>query len=194
MRRKGLQFAVLALLLGLPISLAAQQSLGDVARHLREQKEKSAKKPVKVYTNDNLPTHPPEEKPPGAAETASPEASKQPASAQPAEGQGAEKPAAPEDKKKTKEYWQGRFKPLRAQLASAQEQQQLVEDELNLLQVQLARALDPNSQADLNAKVKAKQGEVDEKRAATDKVKTALADLEKEFQDSGAPEDWSKTE
>jgi hypothetical protein len=84
MRNKGLRFAVLALFLGLPVSLAAQQSLGDVARHLREQKEKSAKKPVKVYTNDNLPAYPPGEKPPAAAETGSPEASKQPSSAQPA--------------------------------------------------------------------------------------------------------------
>lgn len=194
MRRTSLKFAILALVLGLPISLAAQQSLGDVARQLRAQREKSGKKPVKVYTNDNIPTHPLSEKPPAAAESASPEASKQPSSAQAAEGQGAEKTATPEDKKKTKEYWQDKFKPLRAQLAAAQEQQQLVEDELNLLQIQLARELDPTAKANLDAKVKAKQNEVDEKRAATEKAKKDLADLEKEFQESGAPEEWSKTE
>ncbi len=202
MKRKGWRLGVLVLVLGLPVSLAAQQSLGDLARHLREQREKFAKKPVKVYTNDNLPARPPGEAPTAAAgmsaETgpanASTEASKQPSSAQSGEGQGTEKAGASEDKKKTKEYWQGRFKALRAQLARAQEQQQLVEDELNLVQIQLARALDSNEQADLNARVKAKQAEGDEKRAATDKVKKALADLEQEFQDSGAPGEWSKTD
>jgi len=191
MRKKGFKCAILALILSLPGSLPAQQSLGDVARRLREQKQKSAQKPVRVYTNDDLPARPPAEGPAadagiapeaGAAGSASTETPKQP-------------PSAPsEDKKKTKEYWQPRFKSLRAQLAQAQEQQQLPEDELNLLQIQLARELDSNAKADLDAKVKAKQNEVDDKRAATDKIKKELADLEKEFQESGATADWSKTD
>jgi len=36
-------------------------SLGDMARQLKAQRAKAAKKPVKVYSNDNLPKRPPGE-------------------------------------------------------------------------------------------------------------------------------------
>jgi len=100
----------------------------------------------------------------------------------------------PEKKKETKEYWQGRFKSARAQLADAQEGEQLVEDELNLLQIQQVRELDSNAKAELDAKVKAKQDEVTEKKAAAKNAEKALEDLQEEFKESGAPEDWSETE
>jgi chromosome segregation ATPase len=204
MRTKGLKFGILLLVLGLPIALAAQESLGDLARQLREQREKSAKKPVKVYTNDNLPGRLPGEGPSASAGAsteaakATPSSSAQSeqagASEKAAEGQESEKAGSPEDKQKTKEYWQVKFKSLRAQVAGAQEEQKLCEDELNLLQIESARALVPSAKTDLEAKVKAKQDELDGKRAAVDKLKKQLEDLEKEFQGSGAPEDWSKTD
>jgi hypothetical protein len=205
MRTKGLKFGVLVLVLGLPIALGAQESLGDLARRFREQREKSAKKAVKVYTNDNLPARPPGEGPSASAGISTEAGAKATASSSTqgelseasqkgAEGQESEKAATPEDKKKTKEYWQGKFKPLRAQLARAQEEQQLCEDELNLLQIQWVRALEASAKADFEAKVKAKQEEVDGKRSDVDKLKKQLEDLEKEFRESGAPEDWSKTD
>jgi len=186
MRRKALKCAILALVLGVPVSLAAQQSLGDVARALRAEREKSPQKPVKIFTNDDLPARPPAEGPSAASgmtsEAGSAEATKQSST------------ASSEDKKKTKDYWQAKFKSVRAQLASAQEKQQLAEDELNLLQIQLARELNTTAKADLEAKVNAKQAEVEGNRAATDKAQKDLAELEKEFQESGAPADWSKTD
>ena len=198
-RTKVLRFAVLVLALGLPISLAAQQqSLGDLARQLREQKAKAPKKPVKVFTNDDLPARPPGESPTasasgstGAETKATPTAE---ASGKTAEGQEGEKTGTSGDEKKTKEYWQGRFKALRADVASAQETLQVSKDELNLLQIEDARAIDPNAKTDLDAKVQAKQDEVTAKQDAADKVKKQLDDLEKEFADSGAPADWSKTD
>lgn len=200
MKSVGLRFGVLVLALGLPISLGAQQSLGDLARQLREQREKSPKKAVKTYTNDNLPARPPGEGPTAStgmsteAEAKANPPSTAEAAGKTAEGQESEKTGSSEDKEKTKEYWQGRFKALRGQLAKAQEALQLTKDELNLLQIEDARAIDPNAKTDLDAKVRAKQGEVDTNQAAVDKVKKQLDDLEKEFADSGAPEDWSKTE
>jgi len=191
MRKIILTCAVFALVLGMPVSLAAEESLGDVARRLRSEREKSAQKPVKVFTNDELPARPPAEGP-SAASGMAPEAGAAPNA--PAEATKQPPAASSEDKKKTKDYWQARFRSVRADLASAQEKQQLAEDELNLLQIQQARELNTTAKADLDAKVKAKQAEVDGSRAATDKAKKDLADLDKEFQDSGAPADWSKTD
>lgn len=200
LRTQWLKLAVLGLVLGLPISLAAQQSLGDLARHLREQREKAPKKAVKVFTNDNLPARPPGEAPTASASmsteagTKATPSSTAEASGKTAEGPEAEKTGSSEDKKKTREYWQGRFKALRSGLASAQETLQLSKDELNLLQIEDARAIDPNAKTDVDAKVQAKQGEVTAKQVAADKVRKQLDDLEKEFADSGAPADWSKTD
>jgi len=56
---------VTPLVLGVALSLARAQdqatSLGDIARQLKAQRAKAAKKPVKVYSNDNLPKRPPGE-------------------------------------------------------------------------------------------------------------------------------------
>jgi len=98
----------------------------------------------------------------------------------------------PEGKSGTKETWQARFKLARAQLADARQRQQLAEDELNLLQIQNARALDPNVKADLAGKISAKEDEVSRKRAVTEEAKKALDNLEKEFQASGPPDEWSQ--
>jgi chromosome segregation ATPase len=104
------------------------------------------------------------------------------------EGQAEE----PKFKKGTKEYWQARFQSARARLADARERQQLAEDELNLLQIQDARELNSNLKADLDAKIKPKEDEVSQNRVATEEAQKALDDLRKEFQASGAPEEWSQ--
>jgi DNA repair exonuclease SbcCD ATPase subunit len=103
-------------------------------------------------------------------------------------------PEKPPGKPGTKEYWQARFKLVRARLADAEERQQLVEDELNLLQIQDVRALDPNLKAELDGKIKAKEDEVLQKQAATKQAQRDLENLQQEFQASGAPEEWGQSE
>jgi len=98
----------------------------------------------------------------------------------------------PKYQKGTKEYWQARFKSARARLADAHERQQLAEDELNLLQIRGARELNPDAKAELDDTIKAKGDEVSQARAATEGAQRALDDLLKEFQASGAPEEWSQ--
>ncbi len=100
----------------------------------------------------------------------------------------------PNDRKGTREYWQSRFKYARQAFAKAEEEQRLAEDELNLLQIQQARELNAEAAGELEKKIAAKKTEVDSKSAATAKAQQALDALEKELADSGAPEDWSKTE
>jgi len=198
----------LAMMLLLACSPGWAQSLGDFARQQRDLRAKEGIKPVKIYTNDNLPSRPLGESPTAATgisvlsskpttETTGKSGAAS-STATSAEGAGQAKQAEtstekPEDKQKTKEYWQGRFQAVRGRLSGAEEQQRLAEDELNLLQIQQAREISPAVQSEIGPKIAAKQDEVTSKRAETDKARKALADLENEFKDSGAPEDWSKT-
>jgi DNA polymerase III delta prime subunit len=109
-------------------------------------------------------------------------------------GQAAGGSETPEDKKKTKEYWQGKFKSARAELADAKERQQLAEDELNLLQIQDAREVDSTMKAELAEKIKTKEDEVSDWRAATEEAQRILEDLQNKFNDSGAPDEWGVAE
>lgn len=201
-------------LLGLVLFLAAPaiaaQSLGEFARQQLE-KMKATKKATKVYTNDNLPARPPQEgatvasgiaatSASGATETESSPGTPQPAAGQPTpEAKPPETPLPtkaekPEDKVKTRDYWQGSFKAVRAQLARAREEQQLVEDEIQLLQIQQAREIAPDIQAEVTQKIAARKDELETKRATTAKAQKALDDLQNEFKESGAPEEWGKEE
>jgi hypothetical protein len=121
------------------------------------------------------------------------------ASALPA-GSASDAAAPPADKAapgnggaRTKEYWQARFQAARQALAVAKEQLQLAENELNLMQVQQAREMNAATQAELAQRIPQKQAEVEEKREAVAKAQQALDDLQKEFDASGAPPDWSQS-
>jgi hypothetical protein len=207
MKTKTLILAVVGLLILLASSVAIAQSLGDLARQERAKRAKETKKAVKVVTDEDLPPRPVEEP---KATTSPSESAEQPGE-QPAEQptEQATEPAAtppeeasappteeakPEDKQKTRDYWQGPFKAARQRIADAEELQRLAEDELSLLQIQQARELSPDAKSDLDAQVKAKNAEVEGKRAQTAKAQKALEDLEEDFKESGAPEDWSKTD
>ena len=204
MGRITLLFTILFLSAALPLLAQPQQqeSLGDLARQLRDQKDKNAKKAIKIFTNDNLPapipgeavnSQPaqpaPEEHPSTPGQTSS-----KPNSTPSAETTSSNQPESPEDKAKTRDYWQGKFKAARQEVAKAKELQELSEDELNLLEIQQVREIDPSAKADLTAKVQAKQSEVDVNKATTEAAQKALDDLEKVFKDSGAPDDWSQTD
>ena len=101
MSRFRLLLTIVALSIALPVVARPQQdqSLGDVARQLREQRAKDTKKATKVFTNDNLPSPKPME--PVTTLNASTESPSQPA-------QSAAKPAAPAGPEEAKN------KPLRA--------------------------------------------------------------------------------
>ncbi|HEV2176752.1 MAG TPA: hypothetical protein VGW33_06085 [Terriglobia bacterium] len=95
-------------------------------------------------------------------------------------------PHAPTAEPHTREEWQQALKEAKARLARAKEEQQLAEDELTLLQTQEARELATG--ANETAKITDKKAEVEAKRAATEKAQKELDDLERKFQQSGAPE------
>ena len=204
MGRTSLLITILLLSVALPLAAQPQQqeSLGDLARQIREQHDKATKKATKVFTNDNLPAPVPGEAvnstpaPPAPADhpsTPEPSTAK-PASSPPSQETGSNPPESPEDKVKTRDYWQGKFKAARQDVAKAKEMQQLSEDELNLLQIQQAREIDATVKADLGTKVQDKQSQVDVNKLTTEAAQKALDDLEKAFKESGAPDDWSQTD
>lgn len=204
MGRNTLLVTFLMLTAALPLAAQPpqQESLGDLARQVREQHDKDAKKATKVFTNDNLPAPIPGETlnmqpapPPPETHPSTPgQIASKPAATPPSEEAGSKQPESPEDKAKTREYWQGKFKAARRDLAAAKSAQQLSEDELNLLQIQQAREIDPNAKADLTSRVQAKQSEVDTNKATTEDAQKRLDDLEEAFKESGAPDDWSQTD
>jgi hypothetical protein len=178
------------------LAVAAEQSLGDIARQFRQDRSKETRKAVKLYTNDNLPPPAPWEEvaPPVDTTKSAPktEAESKPTGpvAQPAQ------PAAEQsdDKKKTQEYWQEKFKAARRKLADEESAQRLSQDELSLLQIQQARELDPDVQSQVAVKIQAKQADLAAIQARVDAAQKALEDLQKEFDASGAPAEWSQTE
>ncbi len=189
-----------ALLLRFPVTIPAQ-SLGEVARRYRkelEERKKMGEVPVKVFTNDDIARMPPVSIV-GPSEGRPPEPdTKQTTTTQPLGTTVRQATSAPtlaqhgktEESAKSKEYWQAKFKAARAALEQAKEEQTLVEDEIQLLQIQQARELNPDRSRKLNSKIDASTIELEAKRATTHKAQAALDEIEKEFKKSGAPESW----
>ena len=212
MRKTPMLLMIAGLSLALPLVAGQQpdpsqppESLGDLARQVREQRAKAPQKPAKVITNEDLPARPQgaegprvatriSETPAGGEEPNPAETTAKPAAPEPPQEKPGAEPESPGGKVKNHEYWQGKFKEARQSLARAKEEQQLVEDELNLLQIQQVRELGPDAKEELGAHAHDKQLEVAAKEAATDKAQNILDDLEQEFSESGAPEDWNKTD
>lgn len=111
-------------------------------------------------------------------------------------GTSTAQPAAPLDlsgvQKGSEEYWRLRFKAAREALARAQAERQLAEDELGLLQSQQAHDWGTPAAASADSRIADKGNEVASKREAETQAQQELDALENEFQQSGAPEEWSK--
>jgi hypothetical protein len=177
-----------------------EEPLGDVARALRAEKEKRVQKPVKVFTNDNLPGPNPLEavsQSPAAPDdqSANHDQKKVKRSAQsPTDDSASPQSVTHENKMKTRDYWQARLAAARSDMEKAREQEQLGEDELNLLEIQQVRELNPTVKADLSAQVQAKRAEVEVNKLTTEAAQKALAGIDNEFKQSGAPDDWSQSD
>lgn len=179
MKSKVLAWALVAgLVVPAGWALAQTQSLGEVARKTREEREKMAKKPARVYTNADFP----EPAPPPAAEETETEG--------PPAGEARSTAGRQPEGDRTREDWQRLFRAARENLRSTEEIRDLVEDELNLLRIQRARELAPTGQAELDEQINAKVADLEARRRAAAEAQKALEGLEKEFEESGAPADW----
>jgi hypothetical protein len=196
MNSKRLTLASLLMFLIAGGTMAAEQSLAEAARQAKQQRAKETKKVVKVFTNDNLPAPAPWETvtPSPVIAKSKPESEAGPEQAGSAVKSSERAAEKSEDKRKTKEYWQGEFTAARSKLASAESALSLAQDELSLLQIQQAREIAPDVQSQVATKIAAKQSEIATLQSQVEKARQALDNLQKEFDASGAPAEWGQTE
>ena len=172
---------------------AGAQSLGEIARKIRAEKQ-NAPKATRVYTNDNMP------KQGGLSMTTTPEAPAAAAAGKEAAGKeaGEGKEAAgkePEKKSQAEEEkeWRAKFAKLREELKYEEKKLDVLQRELNLSQMQ--NYSDPNvamreqfQRTEINAKTK----EIEAQKQAVDRVKQSITALEDELRSKNLPSGWAQ--
>jgi predicted RNase H-like nuclease (RuvC/YqgF family) len=159
--------------------------VADAARKARAE-QKTAPKPKKVFTNDDIPSAAP---PPAPA--AADAASKNAGQVQAADQSGEKKTIKPEDDPKTQAYWQKRASKLRAKLAAAEQELDVLQRELNKDEVQYypdpQKALQQQyNRSDINEKT----AKVAAKKSDVESLKQQVANLEDDVRKAGGDPGW----
>jgi len=193
----------LALMLaGFCLTAAAQgQSLAEAARKAREQK-KSAPQAKRIFTNDNIPTTPGTLSTIGTTPT--PEGDASSGTISPGRQGGAKSgttPANLDDKAKRAEeeaMWRKKFTELRAKIATAEKEADIMQRELNLKRQQYYS--DPNQAlreqyqypAGTGGEVNELTKRIDDKKKEAESLKQQLTELEDDLRRAGLPSGWSR--
>lgn len=185
-----LRLAVPALLFAvLGVSCAAQeQNSDDVAAAARKAKEqqKTAPKPKKIVTNDDIPSAP-ASAPASDTNAAKPEG-------QPATGAtAAADDKAAENDPKSEAYWHKRFQELRDKLANAEKELDILQRELDKDQVQYypdpqKALMQQHDRSDINDKT----AKIDAKKKEIDSINQQISDLEDELRKAGGDPGWAR--
>ena len=187
-----LRISTLSALLGFAaFSAPAQQApastgdpVADAARKARAE-QKTAPKPKKVFTNDDIPSAAP---PPPPAAT---DAANKNAPQQQADDLSAKKSQDPADDPKQEAYWHKRAKSLRAKLAMAEQELDVLQRELSKDEVQYypdpqKALMQQYNRSDINEK----HAKVDAKKAEVESLKQQVADLEDAVRKAGGDPGW----
>lgn len=193
MRTNPLRFAapVFLALAFLPFAALAQQDasqqptgdpVADAARKARAE-QKTAPKPKKVITNDDIPAAPP----PAPAAASAPAN----AAAQAQDDQSA--PNAAENNPKSEAYWRKRFKKQHDKIEQAEKELDVLQRELNKDQVQYysdpqKALMQEYTRSDINdtaAKIDAKKKEIAS-------LKDELSNMEDELRKAGGDPGWAR--
>jgi len=167
---------------------AQAQSLADLARQQRAKKQQEPKG-GKVFTNEDIPAPTLSAAPPPAQP-----AGETPAGAPAAEAVAATPTAATEKSPEEleKEY-RDKFTKLREDQTLEERRLDVMQRELNLAQQQVYS--DPNvalreqyGREDINKRT----GEIETQKAAVEKAKQAVADLEEELRTKSLPAGWAR--
>ena len=170
----------------------AQPSTGDpvadAARKARAE-QKTAPKPKKVFTNDDIPSAAPQ--PPPAPATADPTNKNAPPAQQPADDLSVKKAPDPADNPNSEASWRKRAKKLRDKLAMAEQELDVLQRELNKDQVQYypdpqKALMQQYNRADINEKT----AKVDAKKNEVESLKQQVADLEDAVRKAGGDPGW----
>jgi len=161
---------------------AAAQSLADVARQVRKQNAK--KPPVKVYTNDNLPTQAPISVTGPAPATNATAAN----SDQSAQNAGDQKPAA-EQRDEVLQQWKKRFADQKNKIALLQREMDVIQGEYRLraaaYYADAGNAL--RNQAAWAQQSRDYKDKIDAKQKALEQAKQKLEDMQEEARKAGMP-------
>lgn len=188
------KWAVCVSLMGLMISTGApvrgqdsarSQSLGEVARRLKAEREKQGRKPVPLYTNDNLPTQ-------GSLGIATLKLKNGSKEGKHSKAKG--KPATTESEEHDEEYFRKRADNIRSRMELHRRQLAVLEQQLGLARTQYY----PNPQKTLEQEsTPAFETDLDKLRAKIQNVKKALANdreamdhLQQEVRRAGGNPGW----
>ena len=195
MKPKALLLATsLTTLLFFLASLASAQSLGEIARKVREEK-KTEKKATKVFTNDNLPAGATAPTSVVGAAPAKSEGEAKEAKEGEAGTQGEEKKEGEEAKKSGHDeaYWRAKFAEQRSKIAFAEKEVDVLQRELNLMQQQYYS--DPNEalrQQNTRGHINDQTQKINAKKDEIEKLKAGLAQLEDQLRQEGGDPGWAR--
>ncbi|HXN00238.1 MAG TPA: hypothetical protein VN982_17375 [Candidatus Dormibacteraeota bacterium] len=193
------KLGVLVCLLALPLLFARAQDssqqtgdpVADAARKSREEK-KTAAKPKKVFTEDDIAPRPAPKDVQGPATTTPPPDTQQSAiqsgdDAKPAaKGQG-------QPKESPEVTWRKRFKEAHDRLATAEKQLNILQRDLNKTDLQYYT--DPQKamkEQYTREGIKERTEKIDIQKAEIAKLKQALVDMEDELRKSGGEIGWAR--
>jgi len=189
-----LRISALSALLGFAaFSASAQQAparqstgdpVADAARKARAE-QKTAPKPKKVFTNDDIPSSVP---PPPPATT---DATKKTDGQSQADDKSGKKELDPEDDPKQEAYWHKKAAKLRAKLSTAEQELDVLQRELSKDEVQYypdpqKALMQQYNRSDINEK----HAKVDAKKAEVETLKQQVADLEDNVRKAGGDPGW----
>src|SRR5258706_10638221 len=158
--------------------------VADAARKARAE-QKTAPKPKKVFTNDDIPSAPPPA-PPAAADAAK-KTDGQPQ----ADDISGKKELDPEDDPKQEAYWRKRSRTLRTKLSAAEQELDVLQRELSKDEVQYypdpqKALMQQYNRSDINEK----SAKVAAKKAEVETLKQQVADLEDTVRKAGGDPGW----
>jgi len=158
--------------------------VADAARKARAE-QKTAPKPKKVFTNDDIPSAAP-----ASAPAATDATNKNPTQAK-GDDKSDQKAPDPEDNPKTQAYWSKRASKLRAKLAAAEQELDVLQRELNKDDLQYypdpqKALMQQYSRSDINEKT----AKVAAKKAEIESLKQQVADLEDAVRKAGGDPGW----
>ena len=194
---------VLALCLCTAPALLAQDntqqnsdSVADAARKSRDDK-KTASKPKKVFTEDDIAPRPvtpsPQVQQPatGTAPNTNP-VTGEPVTTAPVNGQNSDaNNTAPQEGDEA--TWRKRFKAARESLATAQKQLDILQRDLNKNEVQYYPDPQKAMQEQYSREaIKQRKAKIDAKEAEVARLKQALSDLEESLRKSGGDSGWAR--
>ena len=173
--------AVLVMALAIP-SMAAAQSLGDVAKQ-EEARRKKVAAPGKVYTNDVLKGGDVAPSPPQTESSAS-------GSTTPESQAGEKAPEQTDDKRKDEKYWRGRMESARNGLERAKTVQEALQSRINALSADFVARDDPAQRRVIATDREKALAELERMRKEISDLQKQMRDLEDEARKAGAPPGW----